>query len=170
MCSRVSASDGLPGVCVEDGLTALECLEAGYMANASPLSTSADASAPQPGSSSANGNYNTSGGGGGGGGVAHWLERAARAARADACLSGALEATLEAQGSRQAVDCTELIKAVESDQAALDAMEAAELASEAMREDPTRHYTPNLQGHQEDGWVMAMCAKCIGRPETMVSK
>lgn len=29
-------------------------------------------------------------------------------------------------------------------------------------------YKANLRGHAEDGWAMAVCAKCVGRPETMV--
>lgn len=91
MCGKVQSGDGMPRACVDGGLTALECLEGGYLSG-------------QPSSPPTGGGGGPSDGGGNNGGDggddsvtgvnrpyrSTWLLEAAKAARTHSCSSGAI--------------------------------------------------------------------------------
>lgn len=107
-----------------------------------------------------------------------WLLSAAAQARHYSCGSG-LTDVLDAQSQMDSklaippIDCSTVAStstaAVENGrQAGGRSAGGVQSAIHSIEKASQPSYEPNLRGHRADGWVMAMCAKCIGRPETMI--
>jgi hypothetical protein len=113
-----------------------------------------------------------------------WLTDAAAAARRYACATGLVQSYAEEFGQTIAnggyaplIDCNGLgvvpgdpsgpglvdWRVSGGEQSSGGATSSGE--SETARRLP---YEANLIGHEEDAWAMALCAKCMGRPETMI--
>ena len=184
LCSRASSSDGLPRRCVDERLTALECLEAGYMTNATAAhARPRRANVASTGSSSSSGGGSSSGGSGSGSGsesssnggcsdpgrrapecasstaagvrargASNWLLREADTLRARGCAAFALEGTTNTLG----LNCSQ-------SSSSTSGSTAGAVSSGAAADSYMPRYRPNLVGHDEDGWAMALCSKCFGR-------
>ena len=172
LCGQVGESDGLPRHCVEKGLTALECLEAGFMRDAQAAYGINRTSAFQAGNAAKatiasiqNGGHPLTGDAASRR-SSEWLLDAAEAAHRRACEIFAVEGTADTQG----IDCSRFGGTASSSgisgQSEVGQDDANQNAPTA--DVFTPQYTPNLIGHDEDGWAMTMCTKCVGRPETMV--
>jgi len=197
LCTAVTPSDGLPRRCIDEGLSGLQCLEAGYMRDATAAhggSTSGMSSGGGDGGDS--GSEDDSGGGSRGDsegsgqptrqelvesaaarGSSDWLTDAAEAAHRHACMIFEREGITDTQG----IDCTRFTSGGGSGDGNSRAGSrggssgGGGISSDGLDVDgsdgdgsyvPRRK--PNLIGFDEDGWAMALCAKCAGRPETMV--
>jgi hypothetical protein len=157
-CSRVTPSDGLPQLCIDRALTALECLEAGYLANASLIYPDGGAVVQGAQIVSASSRDALSGSVGG----RHSPEPKSRSAR---LLAAAQKARAMACGTGSLTG-DECVGISEGGDASSSSEGAAE--QQARPEAKRVPYQPNMVGHISDGWAMALCAKCNGRPETMV--
>ena len=197
LCGHASQGDGLPQICVDRNLTALACLEAGFMRDASytrasyasgsaaAASTSASASGSASSSSVA-----ASSSVGAAAAVdptdqpylSTWLRDSARAAREHSCVTGIAQLHAEEAQTQQnpvpVIDCTQVgarasalpgwgdsIERPSSDATGADGDVTGEGAS--VEQSTQKGYQPNMLGHLEDAWAMSLCAKCMGRPETM---
>jgi len=110
-------------------------------------------------------------------GSSDWLTDAAEAAHRHACMIFEREGITDTQG----IDCTRFTSGGGSGDGNSRAGSrggssgGGGISSDGLDVDgsdgdgsyvPRRK--PNLIGFDEDGWAMALCAKCAGRPETMV--
>lgn len=171
LCSSVASSDGMPRRCIDDGLTALQCLEAGFMRDEAaairasegvadqassgsassqpPSNPPANAPPPPPASRSVsqlNHAGRTS---------SDWLVAAARSARSAACTGDSIDGTTaEGQLAFELLDCSRLSNngGDGADQVSGPGVPSA--SSDDANTDSAAEsfpYVANLEGFPEDG-------------------
>ena len=173
-CGTVGSGDGLPRECIDAGYDAIQCLESGLLARGdSSTSSSGGGGGGGGGGSSSSSSSSSSSMDSSTGSESEWMLGAARASRQRACDTGVVQQVLDATvaGNEMAAklptyECDRLPKSPLGEADGTFGSSAYVDREDASSEQ--KLYEPNLRGHRSDGWVMAMCAKCMGRPETAV--